>query len=162
MGGLGCLVLIAAGLAARDWIIERWLLERLERGSLQEQSDAAKRLCRTGSARAVLPLLRCLAAEVRSRLEANPRAALGERAVLLQEALSRIGERALPTLIRHVTDEDPVLACQAACGLEWAHYRRRPAGVGDPAAPIPAAWHIDPVLRFLRDDERRAPRQRAP
>ena len=53
---LGLMVLVAAGMAARDWMLEEWYLRKLENGDEKQQFVAAQKLGEMGSERAV-PLL---------------------------------------------------------------------------------------------------------
>jgi HEAT repeat protein len=52
----GLVVLVAGGVATKDWIVEEWYLRQFESGDLKEQRLAAERLAEMGSLR-VLPRL---------------------------------------------------------------------------------------------------------
>ena len=147
---VGLVVLVAAGIAGKDWILETWYLRQLMCGSDHEKLYAAEKLAGIRSVRAVPALLFCLQEELRGRSDASLQWTLSGQAFHLQGCLARIGKPALPTLLRAIGDDDTFVA---ASTLEWVYYRKRPSSLGGPGSRIHGGWCIDPVLRFLRDDE---------
>ncbi len=57
---VGVVVLVAAGFAAKDWIVEEWWIHKLQTGDVDEQTHAAKRLGELESIRAVPFLFRVI------------------------------------------------------------------------------------------------------
>ena len=64
-------VLVTAGFAAKDWILEEWRIHELKTGMVQEQACAATRLGELRSVRAIPFLFRAFG-EVGRRLDAPP------------------------------------------------------------------------------------------
>jgi HEAT repeat protein len=150
---LGLVVLVAAGIASKDRIFEAWYLHKLKIGDDREKLYAAEKLAENQSVRAVPTLLDCLRVELRGRSAAYSQWTLGKQAWCLQESLARIGKPALPDLLRALGNEDAFVAFMAASSLEWVYYQKKPSGIGGQWRGN-LRWCIDPVVRFLRDDEK--------
>jgi HEAT repeat protein len=151
---VGLVVLVMAGIVAKDRILEEWYLHKLRLGDDQEKLYAAEKLAEIKSVSAVPALLGCLRVELHGRSTAYSQWTLGEQACRLQESLARIGKPALPDLLRAVGNEDAFVAFVAASSLEWVYYQKKPSGIGGPGCRVNLNWCIDPVVRFLRDDEK--------
>lgn len=104
----GLMVLVGAGLSAWPRLEEEWWLHRLRNEDEGERRHAAKRLGALGSVRAVPELVAAMRPAIAARSQeiyiGSPEGILGGD-VAYYQALVRIGQPALPGLIRALAED---------------------------------------------------------
>ena len=113
---VGLVVLVAAGIAAKNWIREGWWLHKLAMGNHDEQKLAAKELGEMQSLRAVPTLIDCLtqAAVVYNE---EQELVIWEKDFFLGEALGKIGRPGLPLLLEACNNANPAVRNAGFVGL---------------------------------------------
>lgn len=131
--GVGVVVLVAAGLVARDWIREEWYIWRLSSARPEVRATAALSLGRMRAVRAVPMLVRNLV------MGGNPIGGASSEWLVEEEvkwALKEIGPASIPSLIEQLKIEDELVVLGALLALQELGVRAR--------AAIPALETFEP------------------
>lgn len=109
---LGLVVLVAAAIALKDPLLEKWYLHRLESGDEIERRAASEALAHMGS-RVVPGIL-----EAMRRVDHSSEFAIStlthhiqfSRYLIFQDTLNKIGKPAVPCLVRALDDKNSIFA----------------------------------------------------
>ena len=114
-GASALAVSLAAAIAAKDLFREAWYIHKLETGDAAAKVLAAKALGEMGSVRSTSTLVRTIREQEIIDFATLPDLEPPTREAL--RALSRLGARACPVLIRELSHRDPKMRRSAAYGL---------------------------------------------
>lgn len=105
---LGLAVLVGAGFASKDRILEEWWIHKLKTGSEEEKKDAAERLGKMRSFRAIPPLVAVMKEAYFEDASAHTGRYVGPESAKYMpflNALTMIGKPAIPELIRVLEEQ---------------------------------------------------------